>query len=222
MIEYDDEDLLMLSGIQHIAFCERQWAFIHLEQQWAENRLTIEGQFLHEKVDDPLYMNLSRGAVILRSVSISSRILGLYGFSDAIELLPSKTQTNSITCKKYPGYWLPVPIEYKHGKPKMDSIDEVQLCAQAICLEEMYSISIEKGYLYYGEIRHRTEVQFTKELRELTFRLSDRMHELYKNNITPPPHYEKKCKACSLHDICMPETFSKKRSVNSYLKEILE
>lgn len=222
MIEYDEEDLLMLSGIQHIAFCERQWAFIHLEQQWAENRLTIEGEFLHEKVDDPLYMNLSRRAVVLRSVSIVSRRLGLYGFSDAIELLPSENQINSIVCEKYPGLWMPVPIEYKHGKPKTDSIDEVQLCAQAMCLEEMYSISIEKGYLYYGEIRHRTEVIFTKELRELTIHLSNRMHELYKNKITPPPYYQTKCKACSLHDICMPETFSKTRSVNAYLKETLE
>ncbi len=222
MIEYDDEDLLMLSGIQHIAFCERQWAFIHLEQQWAENKLTIEGTFLHEKVDDPLYMNLSRGSVILRSVSITSRKLGLYGLSDAIELLPVKTNNNCITCEKYPGHWFPLPIEYKRGKPKIDSIDEVQLCAQAICLEEMYSISIEKGYLYYGEIRHRSEVMFTKELRDLTFKLSGRMHELYKKNITPLPNYKARCKACSLYDICMPKTFSKEQSVNAYLKDILE
>lgn len=221
MIEYGDEDLLMLSGIQHIAFCERQWAFIHLEQQWAENRLTIEGNFLHEKVDDPTYINLSRGSVYLRSVSLVSRRLGLYGLSDAVELQPATNSRNVIKCEKYPGDWIPIPVEYKHGKPKNNDIDEVQVCAQALCLEEIYSITINKGYLYYGEIKRRVEVVFTDELRNRTISLAERMHELYSKRITPLPIYKSHCKSCSLYDICMPETFNNK-SVNSYLKGLLE
>ena len=162
MIEYGDEDLLMLSGIQHITFCKRQWALIHIEQQWAENNLTIEGNWMHQKVDDPTLMNRNKGIVTLRSVTLVSRRLGLYGISDVVEMVASTSGQNSIRHPKYPGFWQLIPVEYKRGKPKKDQIDEVQLCAQAICLEEMYNVSIEKGFLYYGETRHREEVQLLK------------------------------------------------------------
>ena len=151
MIEYGDEDLLMLSGIQHITFCKRQWALIHIEQQWAENNLTIEGNWMHQKVDDPTLMNRNKGIVTLRSVTLVSRRLGLYGISDVVEMVASSSGQNAIQHPKYPGFWQLIPVEYKRGKPKKDQIDEVQLCAQAICLEEMYNVSIEKGFLYYGE-----------------------------------------------------------------------
>ena len=172
MIEYGDEDLLMLSGIQHITFCKRQWALIHIEQQWAENNLTIEGNWMHQKVDDPTLMNRNKGIVTLRSVTLVSRRLGLYGISDVVEMVASTSGQNSIRHPKYPGFWQLIPVEYKRGKPKKDQIDEVQLCAQAICLEEMYNVSIEKGFLYYGETRHREEVQFTEELRKLVENVS--------------------------------------------------
>ena len=162
MIEYGDEDLLMLSGIQHITFCERQWALIHIEQQWAENKLTVEGNWMHQKVDDPLLMNRNKEVVTLRSVTLVSRRLGLYGISDVVEMVAASSEENSIRHPKYPGLWRLIPVEYKRGKPKKDQIDEVQLCAQAICLEEMYDICIEKGFLYYGETRHREEVLLTK------------------------------------------------------------
>ncbi len=216
MLEYDDEDLLMLSGIQHIAFCERQWALIHIEQQWAENRLTVEGDHLHKNVDDPLFINQSKGVVTLRSVSLISRELGLYGFSDVVEMHKSDSPKNSITHPDYQGYWTLYPIEYKRGKPKKNAIDEVQLCAQAMCLEEMYKLNISKGSLYYGELRRRDEVVFSPELRHLVIEYSKRMHDLFSKTITPLPVYKAHCKSCSLYDICLPKSFTKPKSVSTY------
>lgn len=216
MLEYDDEDLLMLSGIQHIAFCERQWALIHIEQQWAENRLTVEGDHLHKNVDDPLFINQSKGVVTLRSVSLISRELGLYGLSDVVEMHKTDSSENSITHPDYKGYWTFYPIEYKRGKPKKNAIDEVQLCAQAMCLEEMYKLNISKGSLYYGEIRRRDEVLFSPELRHLVIEYSNRMHDLYSNAITPLPIYKAHCKSCSLYDICLPKSFAKPKSISAY------
>lgn len=148
MVEYGDEDLLMLSGIQHITFCERQWALIHIDQQWADNRLTVEGNWMHQKVDDPSSMNRNKDIVTLRSVTLVSRKLGLYGISDVVELSAASSAENAIQHPKYPGLWNLTPIEYKHGKPKKDQVDEVQLCAQALSLEEMYGVCIDKGFLY--------------------------------------------------------------------------
>lgn len=218
MIEYNDENLLMLSGIQHIAFCERQWALIHIEQQWAENRLTVEGAYLHKNVDNPLFMNQVKDVVTLRSVSLASKQLGLYGVSDAVELHRTTDKDNAITHPKYSGLWNIFPVEYKHGKPKKDEIDKVQLCAQAICLEESYNVHIEKGWLYYGETKRREEVLFTTELRSLVANYANRMHTLYKKGDTPLAKYKAHCQSCSLYDNCLPKTFSEIKSVNTYLK----
>ena len=206
MIEYGDEDLLMLSGIQHITFCERQWALIHIEQQWAENNLTIEGNWMHQKVDDPTLMNRNKGIVTLRSVTLVSRRLGLYGISDVVEMVASSSGQKAI----------------QRGKPKKDQIDEVQLCAQAICLEEMYNVSIEKGFLYYGETRHREEVQFTEELRKLVENKCVQMHKLYEQKVLPPAIYKAHCKSCSLCDVCMPKVLTKTPKVNTYLSQLYD
>lgn len=222
MIEYGDEDLLMLSGIQHITFCERQWALIHIEQQWAENKLTVEGNWMHQKVDDPLLMNRNKEVVTLRSVTLVSRRLGLYGISDVVEMVAASSEENSIRHPKYPGLWRLIPVEYKRGKPKKDQIDEVQLCAQAICLEEMYDICIEKGFLYYGETRHREEVLLTKELRTLVEEKCKRMHQLYEKKLLPPAICKAHCKSCSLNDVCMPKVLTKTPKVNSYLTQLYE
>lgn len=222
MIEYGDEELLMLSGIQHITFCERQWALIHIEQQWAENKLTVEGNWMHQKVDDPQLMNRNKEVVTLRSVTLVSRRLGLYGISDVVEMVASSSEENAIRHPKYPGLWRLIPVEYKRGKPKKDQIDEVQLCAQAICLEEMYDICIEKGFLYYGETRHREEVLLTKELRTLVEEKCTRMHQLYEQKFLPPAIYKAHCKSCSLNDVCMPKVLTKTPNVNSYLTQLYE
>ena len=155
---FSDDDMLMLSGIQHYRFCPRQWALIHIEQQWGDNRLTMEGSLLHKHVDDPFYRQKCGDHITLRSVSIASHELGLYGISDAIELHPTDDAVNSITHPRYPGRWQPYPIEYKHGKPKRNEVDEVQLAAQAMCLEEQYGIRVAYGAFFYAEIRHRVEV----------------------------------------------------------------
>lgn len=145
---YSDDDMLMLSGIQHFKFCPRQWALIHLEQQWEDNRLTIEGQLLHKHVDDPFYRQKCGEHVTLRSVQIASHELGLYGISDAIELLPSENPTDNILHPKYPGRWLPIPVEYKHGKPKKDEVDENRL-VEALGVEIAYNVD---SAIYIGII----------------------------------------------------------------------
>lgn len=221
MIEYGDEDLLMLSGIQHIAFCERQWALIHIEQFWAESKLTIEGEYLHRKVDDPLYKSERSGVITLRSLPLVSRKLGLYGLADAVEFQQVENHENAIMLPDYQGYWAVCPVEYKRGKSKKDEIDKVQLCAQAMCLEEMYSIEIEQGSLFYHEIRRRESVLFDYALRSLVFEKVKRMHELYDLKEIPLPVFLPHCKSCSLYDECMPEFFSKEHSVKSYLNKTL-
>lgn len=131
-MKYDDDHMLMLSGIQHYMFCPRQWALIHIEQQWEENRLTAEGQLLHQNVDDPSYRQKNGDVITLRAVTIASHSLGLYGVTDAVELLPSDNAKDAITHPRYPGFWKPYPIEYKRGRPKTDERDKVQLAAQAM------------------------------------------------------------------------------------------
>lgn len=213
--------MLMLSGIQHYRFCPRQWALIHIEQQWDDNRLTIEGQILHKHVDDPFYRQKCGDNITLRSVSIASKELGLYGVSDAIELLPSLSLENTIKHPKYAGRWTPVVVEYKHGRPKRNEVDEVQLAAQAMCLEEMYDISISYGAFFYGEIRHRINVDITDDLRHIVRQCARDMHELYENMILPEAVYRKSCEKCSLKNICMPVINDRATTVNEYLDKNL-
>ena len=202
---YSEDDMLMLSGIQHYRFCPRQWALIHLEQQWEDNRLTIEGQLLHKHVDDPFYRQKCGDHITLRSVNIASHELGLYGVSDAIELLPSNETTDTIQHPKYPGHWLPVPVEYKHGKPKRNEEDEVQLAAQAMCLEEMYSIHVTHGAFFYGELRRRVEIEVTPRLRYIVREYAGKMHETYRNRLLPTAAKGRHCDKCSLKNLCLPE-----------------
>lgn len=213
---YSDDDMLMLSGIQHYRFCPRQWALIHLEQQWSDNRLTMEGHLLHNHVDDPFYRQKCGEFISLRSVSVASHLLGLYGVTDAVELHPTVDENNSIMHPHYKGYWKPYPVEYKHGKPKLNEIDEVQLAAQAMCLEEQYGILIDSGALFYAEIRHRVEVSFTESLRKLVLSCANSMHEVFASGHLPAIRRGKHCEKCSLADICMPNTDAC-QSVERYL-----
>lgn len=217
---YKEDDMLMLSGIQHFLFCPRQWALIHIDQQWDENRLTTEGHLLHTNVDNPSYRQKNGDTITLRSVSIASKRLGLYGVTDAIELLPTCDDKNGIRQKLYPGIWTPYPIEYKRGKPKQTEIDKVQLAAQAMCLEEMHDIIISEGAIFYGETRHREIVCIDSELRELTTKCAEEMHRIFTSGNIPKTHKSKQCKSCSLIDICMPE-IEKCSNVTTYLKSKL-
>jgi len=214
---YTEDELLMLSGIQHYRFCPRQWALIHMEQLWDENRLTVEGNLLHKNVDNPFYRQKNGDTITMRSVPIVSYKLGLYGLSDAIELQSAESEVNSIHHPKYPGNWNLYPIEYKRGKPKKNEEDEVQLVAQAMCLEEMYNIRIEEGSLFYGETHHRTIVPISGELRKIVKECSDEMHEIYRSHITPKADRRRHCRNCSLLNLCIPE-LSEMLKVSNYLK----
>lgn len=214
---YDENEMLMLSGIQHFMFCPRQWALMQLEQQWADNRLTLEGDILHARVDNPFYRQKNGDTITMHSVHIASRQLGLYGITDAVELLPSASLTDTITHSQYPGRWKPFPVEYKHGRPKKNNCDKMQLVAQVISLEEMYGIHIPEAALYYNEVKHRETVSITDELRRQAQQCADQMHQMCRSKKIPDARKMRGCKSCSLKDICMPET-AQCPKVTNYLK----
>lgn len=195
---YTDDDMLMLSGIQHYKFCPRQWALIHLEQQWNDNMLTAEGHILHTRVDDPTYRVKNGDTITLRGLHIASSALGLYGIADAVELIPSDGQAYFFTHPRYPGKWQLFPVEYKHGRQKPDERDEVQLAAEAMCMEEMFHVNIPKGAFFYFETRTREYVDIDEDLRQETMRCAEAMHELFRKGLTPPGRDDKSCTKCSL------------------------
>lgn len=207
---YTEDDLIQLSALQHFVFCERQCALIHIEQVWSENLFTAEGKIMHEKADSNKFE--SRGDVrIDYSVPLRSLRLGLSGKADVVEFH-----------KMEDGTWLSFPVEYKRGKPKADDCDRVQLCAQAICLEEMLNVEIKEGALFYGQTRRREDVVFDDRLRTETEDISRRVHELITSGITPKAEYSKKCESCSLLDLCLPKTCGKTKSVSKYLLTAME
>jgi len=211
---YTDDELLMLSGIQHFCFCKRQWALIHVEQQWQENLRTQEGLFVHERVDDPFF-NESRWAVFVsRCIPLVSFSLGLTGIADVIEFSRSDT---GIAIPGRDGLWFMKPVEYKRGKPKIDKRDEVQLCAQVMCLEEMFRVRIEEADFYYNEIRRRLRLKITDDLRKYVASLANEMHEIFRNGITPGAEMGKNCQHCSLVDLCVPKLTKKKQLARNYI-----
>jgi len=218
MKEYSENNYLMLSGIQHFAFCRRQWALIHIEQQWQENLRTIEGRILHEKAHDKHSFEKRKDIIISRGIAVFSRYLGVNGSCDVVEFRKSE---NGIKLFGRDGLYLPTPIEYKKGKPKETDADDLQLCAQAICLEEMLLCQIPEGYLYYGETNHRHKVVFTNELRERVRSMFDEMHDLYDRRYTPRVKVTKACNACSLRNLCIPK-LCKNLSVSKYISSRLE
>ena len=213
--EFSTEDLLPLSGLQHFQFCRRQWALIHIERQWKENVLTIEGKLLHQRVDDPFFSEVRNDVIITRSMPISSYRLGLVGVCDVVEFILSDEGVN---LHGHKGKYLPVPVEYKRGTQKQDACDEVQLCAQAICLEEMFSTNIPKGYFYYGENRRRFEVDLNQELRQLVEKITSEMHNYFQRGYTPKVKPSKACHSCSLADICLPGLQEKVISAKKYIQ----
>jgi len=219
--KYADKDLITLSGIQHIAFCERQWALIYIEQQWSENVLTVEGKLMHRRVDEPELYEKRKNILISRSVPLISFTLGLYGIADMIEFysISYKEKETGVALKGRDGFWKVVPVEYKRGKKKSNKCDEVQLCAQAICMEEMLNTHISEGFIFYGQEKHRTKITFTSKLRQLVKNLASKMHNILETGETPKPIYLKRCKNCSLIEICMPKALSKNRDVKRYIKK---
>jgi len=208
-INYSEDDLIMISALVHYSFCPRRCALVHIEQSWAENRLTAEGRIMHERVHEE--DSVVRGKVrIDYGVPLRSLRLGLIGKADVVEFHLEED-----------GTWRPFPVEYKRGKPKADLSDKIQLCAQAICLEEMLGIDVLSGALFYGQTRRRLDVLFDASLRRETERAAEAAHELIQAGKTPKPVYAKRCDRCSLAAECLPRTMEKKRSVRSYLTRML-
>ncbi|MCE8021683.1 CRISPR-associated protein Cas4 [Halomonas sp. MCCC 1A11036] len=206
----DEVRLIPLSALQHMLFCPRQCALIHLEQQWAENRYTAEGRILHERADR-LGHERRRGVHTTMALPLANERLGLTGVADVVEFDESR-QPHVVR-----------PIEYKRGRPKAHRADEVQLCAQALCLEEMLSLVIEEGALYYGKTRRRKTVAFDEELRTLTLRVVAETRALFDSNHTPSATYEpKRCDHCSLIDACQPQVMGKQRSAGRWLERQIQ
>ncbi|ODS34041.1 MAG: PD-(D/E)XK nuclease superfamily protein [Candidatus Scalindua rubra] len=206
---YTEDDLVLLSALQHIIFCERQCALIHIEQIWEENLFTAEGRIMHDKVDTA-GQEKRRDIRIEYGVPLRSLRLGLIGKADVVEF------------HRQGDNWHPFPVEYKRGKPKRDNCDKVQLCAQAICLEEMLNCNITEGSLFYGTTRRRQDVVFDTALRTETEETAKKVHELISTGITPKPEYSKKCKSCSLEQLCMPKMCGKKGKAGAYLLKMME
>lgn len=197
---YTEQQLLPISALQHLIFCERQCALIHVEQLWSENVFTVEGRQLHDKAHDGT--TDSRGDLrITRSLWLKSHRLGLIGQADVVEFSCDGRVT---------------PVEYKRGKPKKDDSDRVQLCAQAICLEEMLDITIPAGALFYGTRKRRTEVLFDDDLRQKTEEVTRRLRQMIDRRETPPAKREKKCEKCSLLQLCMPDAMRSEKGVAAW------
>lgn len=214
---YREEDYLMLSGLQHFAFCRRQWALIHIEQQWAENYRTADGRIMHTKAHDSEFREKRGNIVITRAMQISSAELGISGECDVVEFHKSP---DGIYISILDGRYNVIPVEYKRGQPKENNCDELQLCAQAMCLEEMLCCDIPEGYLYYGETRRRHTVVLDESLRNKTSAMIHEMHQLYNRQYTPKVKRTKACNACSLKDICLP-VLNKERSAAEYIMRTL-
>jgi len=205
-----------------MAFCERQWALIHIEQAWAENVRTVEGHQLHERVDDPNQDETRGDRLIIRAMPIISRRLGLQGVADVVEFLRSENSSeNTCILPERNGNWIPYPIEYKRGNPKPDDRDAVQLCAQAMALEEMLHVEVTEGALFYGQIRRREKVLLDSSLREKTMSLSQKMHLMWDEGKTPSAIKGKHCNLCSLIEICQPQISSSHKSVKKYIDSML-
>ena len=212
---YDEDDYLNIAGLQHFAFCRRQWALIHIEQQWQENLRTIEGNILHERTHDGELQEKRGDVIISRGMAVFSRTLGINGVCDIVELHRSQDGVKIVGRE---GLFKPIPVEYKRGRPKEDDCDALQLCAQAMCLEEMLLCAVPKAYLYYGETNHRTKIELSEDLRSKVVSMLREMHALYDRRYTPKVKISKSCKACSLKDICIPR-LCRDISVSQYIKE---
>ena len=215
---YSEDDYLMISGLQHFAFCRRQWALIHVESQWAENYRTADGHIFHERAHDAAASESRGELLILRGLRVFSPTLGISGECDVVEL---RADPRGVELPERSGRWQPFPIEYKRGKPNPYGADELQLCAQALCLEEMLCCSIPQGALFYGEPHRRTLVDFTPELRQRVRDMAAEMHSYMERGYTPKVKPKKGCSACSLKELCLPGLM-KKKSVDDYLKGAME
>lgn len=213
---YNEDDFLQLSGIQHYVFCKRQWALIHIELQWAENLRTVEGRLMHKNAHDKYFSEKRGDLIISRGMPVHSRELGISGECDVVEF---RRTDNGIPLHGRDGLYKVIPIEYKRGEPKSNNSDILQLTAQAVCLEEMLCCNIDKGYIFYGELRRRTEVYFSDDIRKELVKITADMHNMYNKRYTPKVRRTKSCNACSLKNVCLP-VLNKNSNAAEYIERI--
>lgn len=221
---FRDDDMLPISALQHLVFCERQCALIHVDGVWRENRLTAEGHELHHNAHEPGHQTRVRLRVV-RALRLQSYSLGLTGVADVVEFhAPDGVAANNLSirerCSEAAGFkgWRVLPVEYKRGRPKTLQCDEIQLCAQALCLEEMLGVQVGEGRLFYGQERGRTEVAFSQELRERTRCACSRLRQVMASETLPQPVYDRRCHQCSLFDECMPIIVGRGQSVSRFVE----
>lgn len=213
-----EQDALQISGLQHFAFCPRQWALIHIEQQWQENERTADGRIFHSRAHDGPEHELRGELLILRGLRVFSNRLGISGTCDVVEFC---RDAGGVALASYEGRWKPYPVEYKRGEPKGTNADRLQLCAQAMCLEEMLLCSIPEGSLFYGETRRREIVPMDAALRAEATAMLEQMRRYYRAGHTPKARRTKSCNACSLKDICLPG-LPKLGDVSAYIRHSME
>lgn len=214
---YEQEDYLALSGIQHFAFCKRQWALIHVEGLWQENYHTAIGRVFHERAHAGGAAQKRGGLITARGVPVHSPTLGISGECDVLEFYSDKM---GVKISGREGKYIPCPVEYKKGSPKKTEVDILQLAAQAMCLEEMFCCDIGHGYLFYGQTRHREKIEITQELKKKVADITKQMHELVKRGHTPKVKPTKSCDSCSLADLCLP-VLCKNKSAAEYISRML-
>lgn len=220
---FDEDNFVPISALAHFLFCRRRAFLVHAEQLWAENQATAEGRILHNKADLPLSTE-SRGTVrIGRQLHLRSARLGLIGVADVVEFhrIEGGEQSHmGVPLAGVEGTWLPYPVEYKRGRLRSEEGYEVQLCAQAICLEETLGVSITAGSLYFGKNRRRKEVRLGDSLRLKAEASIIALHKLLSSEIRPPTEFGTKCKHCSIEDLCMPKISMRKNTVETYIRRM--
>lgn len=213
--------MLSLSGIQHYVFCPRQWALIHMEQQWVDNRLTTEGELLHANVDNPFLRETNGGDVVtLRGLRLYSSTLHLAGVADAVELHPMAgapaEKSELIASRQFTA----LPIEYKRGRRKISNCDRVQVAAQAMILEEMLGVTVSRGAVFYWEERHREYFDIDESMRQQVLAASREMQMIMETRRLPEARKRRECGACSLYEVCCPSLGGK--SAADYLRKMLQ
>lgn len=219
-MSYSEDEYLMISGIQHFVFCRRQWALIHIDEVWAENWLTAEGELTHKNAHNPDFIEKRHGVLVTRDLRVSSPTLGVSGQCDVVEFIRLEQGQDGAILRGHRGTWKVVPIEYKRGKDKEDHSDMLQLCCESMCLEEMLACQIPVGYLYYHALRRRREIPLTPDLRDEVRKALLEMHSDFKRKHIPKVRTSRKCQSCSLKDFCLPK-LQKQNSVSAYYSHVL-
>lgn len=226
---FNEDEWIPISALAHFSFCPRRVFLIHSENLWAENQWTTEGRVLHETTDTQTRKS-SRSVRFVRSLRLACAEEGLYGVADVVEFKRvdghdfsqqrSEFDSDGVSLPNCKGRWFPVPIEFKRGKTRTDESYEIQVCAQALCLEDKFALSIPFGYIYFGQSGHRNKIELSVSLRETTRNMIKDVRETLFSDITPKPLKSKKCRQCSLVDLCLPE-IAKSGSVERYIRRNL-